>query len=590
MCSQTAQHRYCPRQCHIEPRPKGLLRTDVVNTSKDSMTASNGAQGVALDRTIIRGYDVRGYTRDVQKGGKTLRQNLTADVAEAFGRALGSMREVGETVVVTGDHRNLGKELVAGLVHGFRAVGVNVILNSPQKLYGDEPFLPTGATSWFLIKSALAGAVQVTGSHNPPEFNGLKISHGLEALYGEELAKIGAKIEQGNFRPSVPEDQRGKVTETNILAQYLSMLDRSFPPFQHQHRVVVDSGNGLGCVLAEALRKKGVEVKELNGAPHADFPNHPADPSTEEGTAELKQTVRELNASLGADGVPWIGIAIDGDADRSGFIDEAGEVVWPERMAAVFYKKYLEAPGNAGHMLALDVRASNVIEQAVLEAGGKGVFIPAGYPCHRAYARIDSPEHGKMKVAVSAEASGHFFYPTAAIDENGDPTQYGGEYLIDDGIYSAIKFLHILDSHDLGKRTRVTDMMASLPTFCTSNELRIYVPDESKAKVVEAFRKEIVERYGDRLKPTVPMQTVNGVKLQAPEAGTIEVDGIRLQQKDGSWLVVRISNTSPNLVLKFESDSRDKLSAMMEDVRELLAKHEQVELDGLDRELARWQS
>ncbi len=548
------------------------------------------SHAIDLDPTIVRGYDVRGYVRDVQKGGKTLKQNLTPKVAEAFGRALGSMMEAGRTVAVTSDHRHLSFELVAGLTRGFCAVGINVLHNAPQALYGGKPYLPTGALTWFLIKSNLAGSVQVTGSHNPPEFNGFKIAVGLEALYGPELQKLVPIIREGRFRPDVKESERGQVRVVDMLGQYLAMLGHAFPHFTHQRRVVVDAGNGIGRVIAPFLATKGYQVEELYPEPDARFPNHLADPSSDEGTRALKARVRELNANLSAGELPWIGIALDGDSDRSGLVDEAGEVVWPERMAAVFYADYLKKPEHAGHMLALDVRASHVVRDAVEKNGGRGVFIPAGYPSHRKFARLEVAELNKVSVGVSAEASGHFFFPSAAIDENGSLVEHAQRSLIDDGIYSALVFLQIVDRADAHAPMRVVDFMRSLPTYHTSAELRLFAPDEVKASIVEHVKDELLQRYGAALGNRAPMQVYGGVAIQDGRASVVEVDGVRLQFDDGAWFVVRVSNTSPCLVVKFEAADNKRLVSLMRSVREVLAGAREVELTDLDHELSRLQA
>jgi phosphomannomutase/phosphoglucomutase len=550
-------------------------------------TRSTPGHGVPIDPHIVRGYDVRGYIKPVVAGGKTRPQNLTPEVAEGFGRAVGSMLAAGATVAVTSDHRQLSEELVLGLTQGFRRVGVHVLHNTPQEIYSGRRYLPTGALSWFLVRSQLDGAVQVTGSHNPPEFNGLKISVGLKALYGEELQKIIPVIQEGRFRPDVEVRQRGEVRETDMLGPYLAMLQHAFPGYAHPLRVVVDVGNGIGRVLTPVLRAAGCEVEELFAEPLSTFPNHLADPSSDEGTRALRDRVHALNQAVGRE-QPWLGIALDGDSDRSGFVDEDGEVVWPERMAAVFYADYLADPAHRGHMLALDVRASNVVRDTVLGAAGRGVFIPAGYPSHRKFASLESKALGKSPVFISAEASGHFFFPTAAHDEHGHVLAHAQNYLIDDGIYSALRFLAIVDSRRPEGPATVREVMASLPTYATSNELRLYVSDEEKAGVIEAMRDELLARYGRELVKKSPLHQVEGLKLQDGMASLVEVDGVRLQFADGAWLVVRVSNTSPNIVVKLEARTRERLVALMRVVHEALAKSGPVELTTLEEEMRRW--
>ncbi len=543
------------------------------------------AGGLTFDPSIVRGYDVRGYIRDVVAGGERRPQNLTPELALAFGRAVGTKLAVGATVAVTSDHRALSSELVLGLTRGFTSVGVNVLHNTAQPIYGGERYLPTGALSWFLVKSKLDGAVQVTGSHNPPEFNGFKISLGMRALFGEQLQELVPLIERGAFRADVAASERGQVREVDMLGEYLAMLGHAFLRYRNKLRVVVDAGNGIGRVITPVLRAAGCEVEELFAEPIASFPNHLADPSSEEGTRTLRDRIRSLNTHLTSDERPWLGIALDGDSDRSGFVDEHGDVVWPERMAAVFYADYLRDPAHAGHVLALDVRGSNVVRDAVVGAGGRGVFIPAGYPMHRKFASLTSAELGKTRVEVSAEASGHFFFPTAARNEKNEVLDYARDYLIDDGVYSALRFLTIVDAHP---EATVRGVMSALPTYATSNELRLYVPDEVKGAVVRGVRDELLRRYEKELAAPIPLQVVDGVKVQSSAAPVVEVDGIRLQFTDDSWLVVRISNTSPNIVIKFEAPSSARLLELMHAASEVLAAYEQVEAKALAVEIARF--
>ncbi|MBN1962168.1 MAG: hypothetical protein JW841_14605 [Deltaproteobacteria bacterium] len=556
------------------------MATEVNNSSSNL--------NVTIDPNIVRGYDVRGYIRPVVAGGKERPQNLNPEIAEAFGRAVGSLIEIGGTVAVTSDHRHLSPELVQGLTRGFTRIGINVIHNTNQEIYDGHSFLPTGALSWYLIKSQLQGAIQVTGSHNPPEFNGLKISVGLKALFGEDLQKLIPIINEGRFRADVDKVQRGKVSKVDILGQYMAMLRLAFEQYKHKLHVVMDAGNGIGRVITPILRHAGCEVEEMFAKPISSFPNHLADPSSDEGTHALRERIKTLNTALKTSEQPWIGIALDGDSDRSGFVDEQGDVVWPERMAAIFYADYLDEPANHGHVLALDVRASNVVRDTVIKHGGNGLFITAGYPSHRQFASLEIPELNKTRVEVSAEASGHFFFPTASLDEKGNILEYAKNYLIDDGIYSALRFLKIVDKRGVEKASTVREIMAELPTYATSNELRLYVPDEIKNDLVDTVRQELIKRYSSELATQVPMQVINGLKIQGHTASIVEVDGIRLQFSDGAWLVVRISNTSPNIVVKFEAKTKERLHSLMQVVRELLATKDQVELGPLDQEMENW--
>jgi phosphomannomutase/phosphoglucomutase len=525
-----------------------------------------------VDRVVFRGYDIRGYAYDAPE--KNIQTNLTPELALCIGKALGSRLQAGSTVVVSGDHRDSTPALREAVVNGYISTCVNVHL--------DNQPVPSAANNWYLIRHNLDGAVQISGSHNPWYFNGLKISEGTEALYGDRLKELIEVIESDSYRVSA---SKGKVENISIVEPYMNMLRKAFPdPLKCCHRIILDAGNGLGGLLAPVLQEKGADVLVLLGKPDGGFPYHDADPSSTEAAEIVVQSLKDTNKGIKDASRRWYGILTDGDADRSGFVAEDGEVVWPEKMAAIFYREYLQNKEYKGRVMALDVRASNVAMRIVEENGGRGFFIPAGYPSHRMFARLIDSDIGKeYPTGTSAEASGHFFYPTASSDENSDFVEHAADILIDDGLYSALKFVYILDSFKstgAAGCSTLKELTETVPGNPTWPEIRVDCPDEDKFGVVDQIKEQIKRDYADQLKPIgEPVLVGKGketVKAQEPKWGIIEVDGVRAQFRDGSWLLIRASNTVPMLTLKFEAPTQDLLLQRMKEVDGILSVYPQI--------------
>ncbi len=532
--------------------------------------------GMNLDPTIFRSYDVRGYAEGENA-------NLTPEVAKEIAKAIGSVHfKEGDWVLVSGDGRTTTPALMAAIIEGFREVGVNV--------YVQEDPLPTGASKWFLATRGLAGAIQVTGSHNPANMNGMKIRIGTEALYGNRLKALIPVIKAQEYRKP---NSIGEVQEIDALTPYLKMLVNSFSfseEFKQRVGIVVDPHYGIGGYLIPVLQELGFEVIGINDQPDGTFPKGPADPSKESALQELKEMISQLNEE-GRSGKTWIGIALDGDADRCGFVDENGNAVSPERMLAVFYEDYIRALPEEKRqkiVLTVDVRASNAALGILKKYGVKGVFVPTGYPTQEAFAGLIAPEIGKyIPIQIGGEASGHFFYSTAMYDESGNLVPGGDKILVDDGLYAALKFLSISDS----QRMLPGELMAQIPYSPTSNEIRFRGPEraEEREEIVQMVRDIILERFGSELKPTLPVITVGGIKTQSPESGLVEVSGVRAQFKDGSWLLFRSSGTEPKFTLKFEAPTTEILLRRMQDLRTILKEigFSDENLKFLDEEISR---
>ena len=256
-------------------------------------------------------------------------------------------------------------------------------------------------------------------------------------------------------------------------------------------------------------------------------------------------------------------------------------------MAAIFYRDYLKEEPHKGHLLALDVRGSKVVNEVLLKEGGRGCFIPAGYPYHRKFAGLRIPVINKVPVGVSAETSGHFFFPTASKKRKKEVLSHGKHYLIDDGLYSALKFIFILDEYKNSeeKRTTIKELMNTIPHYPISSDLRLSVPEEEKFGIIQEIKEVVEKDYNGKLKPLKELRETEGIKIQFPDAGLVEVDGVRTQFKDESWFLVRASNTSPAITLRFEALTRSRLLELMKDVSSLLKKYPRIDISPLLREL-----
>ncbi len=534
-----------------------------------------------IDPTMVREYDIRGFAMP-EPGRKV---NLTSDVARHIGMAFGSRLTSGAKVVVTGDARMTSDDLRRAVAEGYAATGVNVVT--------DRNPVPSGIISWYAGKNGLDGACQITGSHNPAYFNGLKTVEKGNALFGEQLATIIGVIREEKYRLT---KKSGTITQVDVVTPYLTMLASAFPKkLKCRHRIILDAGNGLGGVLLDVLKAKGAEVMPVLVEPDGRFPVHLADPSSEEGQSFIVPMIRQANDSVSDKADLWYGLLTDGDADRSGFVDETGQAAPGEILGVMFYQDYLAdlpAAERPKHVLALDVRGSAASRQLLEAAGGRGLFIGCGYPSHRAFAPVICKTVGKEKpVLVSAESSGHYFFPTAGYDEKGRFTKTKAGGLIDDGLFSAMKLIFMLDEFAAKRKGKLEQGMlvdylteatkAQKPTKI-SPELRVEASDETKFDVVQQVGGRINERCDDILPTNGPVR-MGDVKMQDPDEGLITVDGLRAQFRDGSWILIRASNTTPMLVCRVEGKDAKRCKNLLTLLRDLLAEHPDVDTEPINK-------
>jgi phosphomannomutase/phosphoglucomutase len=446
---------------------------------------------------IYREYDIRGKAE----------RDLTPAVAEGIGRGLGTMLKRGETsavplrIAVARDCRVSGPRIVADLVCGLRKTGAHVI----DVGMGPTPLL------YFAVNHLDAdGGVMVTGSHNPGDENGFKIMRGKASFFGEDIQALRRHIEAGEFAPETTGTSEGQNLDDAYVAALTGKIQISDPSM----RVVVDAGNGAaGPLSLKAFRSLGLDPVPLYCDMDGTFPNHHPDPTVPKNLAVLIDTVKKERAR--------IGIAFDGDGDRLGVVDTSGDIVWGDRLLALFARDMLRT--HAGAAVIGEVKCSQSLFDDVAKHGGRPIMWKTGHSLIKAKMK---EEHALL----AGEMSGHFFFAD----------RYFG---YDDGIYAALRVLEIVSREGRS----VSELLADLPQGFSTPEIRVDCADDDKARVVSAVRDHFRGLYE-----------------------TTEIDGVRIRYPDGAWALVRASNTGPILVLRFEAPTESRLSEIRTEVERVL--------------------
>jgi phosphomannomutase len=438
-----------------------------------------------FDPTLLREYDIRGIV------GKTLHP---AD-AFAIGRAFGSVvaRAGGKTVVVGYDGRLSSPELEPPLVDGLMASGMEVV----RVGRGPTPMLYYAATTL-----PGDGAVMVTGSHNPPDYNGFKFMLGKKPFFGEQIARIGTMASSGDVVDEAPGGER----TIDVLKEYVARLLSDWDGGDRLLKVVWDNGNGAaGEVLEKLINGLPGEHTVLNGEIDGNFPAHHPDPTVPKNLVQLIGAVR----AQGAD----IGIAFDGDADRIGVVDDTGEILFGDQLLIIMARDVLKQ--HPGATIISDVKASQVLFDEIALAGGAPLMWKTGHSLIKAkMAETGSPLAGEM--------SGHVFFADK---------WYG----FDDALYAAVRVLGIVarGSGPLSAARR------ALPHVVNTPELRFDCEESRKFRVIE----EVAAR------------------LKEAGAKVADIDGVRVQTPDGWWLL-RASNTQAVLVARAEATTPEGLERL----------------------------
>ena len=429
---------------------------------------------------IFREYDVRGIVD----------KDLTDEVVGLLGKAFGTylQRQGGKKVSVGGDVRLSTERFRQALIEGLTSTGVDVI---------NIGTVPTPVQYFSLFKLNVDGGVMITGSHNPPEFNGFKMSVGQSTIYGEEIQKLREIIESDEFLTG-----SGQVETVDLIPDYIADIKGRIH-LKGAVKAVIDCGNGAGSLVAEQLmRELGVDAFFLYCEPDGTFPNHHPDPTVEEYIQDLRNQVLKLNADLG--------VAYDGDADRIGVIDDKGNIVWGDRLLILFAREVLKE--KKGQKIIFEVKCSQALPEAIKAAGGEPIMWKTGHSLLKK----------KMKetgATIAGEMSGHLFFAD----------RYYG---YDDAIYASARLMELISNS--GKK--ISELLADVPQYYSTPEMRVECPsDEEKFKIARKAAEYFKAHYE-----------------------VIDVDGVRILFGDG-WGLVRASNTQPVLVLRFEAKTPERL-------------------------------
>ncbi|GLQ92020.1 phosphomannomutase/phosphoglucomutase [Dyella acidisoli] len=475
----------------VEAQPKLEPAKPVTPVAKPAQAAP--AQ-VDVDPAIFRAYDVRGVV------GKS----LTPTVAKLLGQSIGTvMREKGLREIVVGrDGRLSGPELASSLADGLRLAGVDVI---------DVGAVPTPVVYYAAYRFNTGCGVAVTGSHNPPDYNGFKIVVGGETLSEGAIQDLYQRITTG----ALESDGGGTLRLVDVVPDYIERITADVQT-ERPLKIVVDCGNGIpGAVAPHVLQGIGCEVIPLYCDVDGTFPNHHPDPSDPHNLEDLILSVKQTGADLG--------LAFDGDGDRLGVVTRSGEIIFPDRTLMLFARDVLSR--QPGATIIYDVKCTGHLKGQILDAGGSPLMWRTGHSLIKAKMRETGAE-------LAGEMSGHFFF---------QERWYG----FDDGIYAGARLLEII-AGDIEGRTP-EEIFATCPKGVSTPELKVEMAEGEHYRFIEKFRE----------------------KANFDEATLVTIDGVRADWPDG-WGLVRPSNTTPILVLRFDADNEEALKRIQDTFRKQL--------------------
>jgi phosphomannomutase/phosphoglucomutase len=425
---------------------------------------------------IFRDYDIRGVV------GK----DLDSDIVELIGKAFGTY--IKGSVAVGRDNRPSSKSLRDALVKGLLSTGCNVV---------DIGLATSPLVNFSVINFKTAGGVMVTGSHDPKEYNGLKLSKGVYALRGKEILVIKEIAESNNFSKG-----KGRMRYVNISSVYVNFIKRHIK-LKRRLKVVIDCGNGTASFIAPKVFKAlGCKVVPLYCTLDSSFPHHIPNPVIRSNLKGLVKKVKSQKADLG--------LAFDGDADRLGVVDDKGKIYFGDQIMILLSRDILSRKKHA--KVVVEIKCSKALIDDIRKHGGIPVISKTGHSNIEAKMREEN-------ALLGGEMSGHIFFRE-------------GYFGYDDAIYAAARLLGILSGKDL----KFSDLFCGVPKYYTSPEIRINCPDDKKFGFVDELKRYFKKKYK-----------------------VITIDGVKIDFGDG-WALVRASNTQPALVLRFEATSKKRLS------------------------------
>ena len=451
-----------------------------------------------INKYIFREYDIRGKVSD----------DFPPEVVENLGKAFGTFisRSGGQEIALSGDVRLTTPSLIESFKTGVLSTGVDVI---------NIGILPTPANYYSMFKLDVAGAVQITGSHNPPEFNGFKMSRNKKAVFGDSIQDLRSIIEKEDY-----ETGEGDEAPYKILNDYRKMISEKIS-IERPLRVVMDCGNAAAAICAPDIFKKfNIELTELYCDVDGTFPNHHPDPTVKENLIDLIKLMKTGNYD--------VGIAFDGDADRVGVVDETGEVIWADQLMALFLPELV----NPGDEILYDVKCSKALEEEIIKYQGKPVMWKTGHS-------LVKQKMVELNCKFGGEMSGHIFFAD---------DYYG----YDDAIYVAARLLQTLSR---SKKT-LSELRSELPKYFSTPEIRLEANSDEEKFMIS--------------KKAVDYFTANF------DCST--VDGVRINFEDG-WGLVRASNTQPVIVCRFEATSEERMQQIKKLITDKLNEMGELKFD-----------
>ena len=428
---------------------------------------------------IFREYDIRGKVAE----------DFPPEVVVSLGKAFGTLvkRSGGREIAISGDIRLTTPDLINFFKEGVLSTGVDVIKIG---------IVPTPVNYFSLFELDVAASVQITGSHNPPEFNGFKLSLHKKPVYGDQIQLIK------NFILNLDYDNgEGSETRYQLLPKYAKMIQSKIS-INKKMKVVMDCGNAAAAINAPSIFKDlGVELKELFCEPDGTFPNHHPDPTVKENLKDLISEIKNGDYDLG--------IAFDGDADRLGVVDETGEIIWADQLLAILLSDVIEE----GDEVIFDVKCSQALEDVISKLGGKPVMWKTGHS-------LIKNKMVENNCKIGGEMSGHIFFAD----------DYFG---YDDAIYVAGRLIQMLSNTE----KTLSELKSVIPKYYSTPEIRLEAEsDEEKFKIAKMAEDYFNKNYD-----------------------CITVDGVRVKFEYG-WGLVRASNTQPVIVCRFEGDTLDNMN------------------------------
>jgi len=445
-----------------------------------------------INPQIFREYDIRGIV------GK----DLTAEIVKMLGKSFGTyvISKGGNKVSVGRDNRLSSPKFKSALIGGILSTGCDVI---------DIGLVPTPVMYFSLFNLEIDGGIIVTGSHNPPNFNGLKIAFGKSTIYGDEIKELGKIIDEDRILIG-----KGTLYHQNIKDDYINYIKDRID-LKKKLRLVIDAGSGTAGLIAPKLLKEiGCEVIELYCELDGTYPHHHPDPTVVEFVQDLVKKVKEENADLG--------IAYDGDADRIGVIDDKGSIIWGDYLLILFSRDILK---KGREKIIFEVKCSQALVDEIEKAGGEPIMWKTGHS-------LIKNKMIEEKAVLGGEMSGHIFFAD----------NYFG---YDDAIFASCRLVELLSKSD----KTISEMLSDIPKYFSTPEIRVDCPDEKKFEIVDNIKDYFKKNH----------------KI-------IDVDGVRILFTDG-WGLVRASNTQPAIVLRFEGKTKESLKNIKNKILEKLSEY-----------------